>query len=171
MSSLPGSTPPQPDGRGALGTSRPSAASGTAALSGTSSAHPGMAGPTATSAATGPSDAGWHPGVHDDDALHRGRGGTERSEFGAFLDDLSELARGAGAHGDLRDELERRVSQARTRMDAALDHGREMSMRARDQVQRGLEVSRDAVGERPLSYVALAAVGGLLIGLLISRRD
>ena len=140
MSSLPGSTPPQPDGRGALG-------------------------------ASGPSEATWHPGVHDDDALHRGRGATERSEFGAFLDDLSELARGAGAHGDLRDELERRVSQARTRMDAALDHGREMSMRARDQVQRGLEVSRDAVGERPLSYVALAAVGGLLIGLLISRRD
>jgi ElaB/YqjD/DUF883 family membrane-anchored ribosome-binding protein len=46
-----------------------------------------------------------------------------------------------------------------------------MSARARDQVNRGLDVSRDAVAERPLSYLAMAAVGGLIVGLLLSRRD
>ncbi len=98
-------------------------------------------------------------------------GETGRSEFGAFLDDLSELARGGGHGTDLRGELERRVAQARTRMNAALDQGMEMSARARDQMHRGIEVSRDAVVERPLSSVAIAAIGGLIVGLLLSRRD
>jgi ElaB/YqjD/DUF883 family membrane-anchored ribosome-binding protein len=95
---------------------------------------------------------------------------TQRSEFGAFLDDLSELTRGHG-QADLRGELERRVSQARHRMSSALDQGREMSVRARDQMSRGIEHSREAVSERPLSYLAMAMVGGLAIGLLMSRRD
>lgn len=95
---------------------------------------------------------------------------TNRSEFGAFLDDLSELARGGG-HADLRGEIERRVSVARERMSTALDQGVEMTARARDQMQRGIDYSRDAVVERPLSYLALAAVGGLLVGLLLARRD
>ncbi len=96
---------------------------------------------------------------------------TNRSEFGAFLDDLSELARRGGQGTELRGELERRVSQARARMSAALDQGMEMSARARDRMNRGIEVSRDAVAERPLSALAIAAVGGLLVGLLLSRRD
>jgi ElaB/YqjD/DUF883 family membrane-anchored ribosome-binding protein len=95
---------------------------------------------------------------------------SQRAEFGAFLDDLSELARG-GSQSDLRGELERRVSRARHRMGAALDQGREMTVRARDQMSRGIDHSRDAVSERPLSYLAMAMVGGLLIGLLLSRRD
>ena len=104
-------------------------------------------------------------------AVRGGADETHRSEFGAFLDDLSELARGGGGHGtDLRGEIERRVSQARSRMTAALDQGVEMSVRARHQMTRGLEVSRDAVAERPLSYLAMAAVGGLIVGLLLSRR-
>ncbi|RPH45454.1 MAG: DUF883 domain-containing protein [Burkholderiales bacterium] len=91
------------------------------------------------------------------------------SEFGAFLDDLSELARGTG-HGDLRGELERRVSQARGRMTEALDQGVEMSHRAREQMRRGIDYSRDTVTERPLSALTVAAVGGLIVGLLLSRR-
>jgi len=93
-----------------------------------------------------------------------------RSEFGAFLDDLSELARGGHAHGDLRSEIEQRVSHARERMDAVLDQGRELSGRARHQVHRSIEYSRDAVAERPLSSMTLAAVGGVIVGLLLSRR-
>ena len=95
---------------------------------------------------------------------------TNRSEFGAFLDDLSELARRGGHSTELRGELERRVSQARERMGAAFDQGMEMSARARDRMNRGIEVSRDAVAERPLSSLAIAAVGGLILGLLLSRR-
>ena len=95
---------------------------------------------------------------------------SNRSEFGAFLDDLSELTRGSG-QADLRGEIERRVSQARHRMSSAFDQGREMTVRARDQMNRGNEHSREAVSERPLSYLAMAMVGGLVIGLLMSRRD
>lgn len=97
------------------------------------------------------------------------RGDANRSEFGDFLDDLSELAR--GGQGDLRHEIEHRVAQARTRMAAALDQGRELSTRARAQMVRGLDQSRGAVVEHPLSSIALAAAGGLLVGLLLSRRD
>jgi ElaB/YqjD/DUF883 family membrane-anchored ribosome-binding protein len=97
---------------------------------------------------------------------------TDRSEFAAFLDDLSELARGnSGQSSELRHELERRVSQARERMSVALDQGMEMSVRARDRMARGIDYSRDAVSERPLSYLGMAMVGGLLIGMLIARRD
>jgi ElaB/YqjD/DUF883 family membrane-anchored ribosome-binding protein len=98
---------------------------------------------------------------------------TSRSEFGAFLDDLSELARGGGHGTDLRGEIERRVTQARRRTSAALEQGAALSARARAraQVNHGLAVSRDAVAGRPLSSLAIAAVGGLIVGLLMSRRD
>jgi ElaB/YqjD/DUF883 family membrane-anchored ribosome-binding protein len=46
-----------------------------------------------------------------------------------------------------------------------------MTVRARVQMARGIDHSRDAVSERPLSYLGLAMIGGLLIGMLISRRD
>lgn len=107
-----------------------------------------------------------------------GRGWTRsstspRSEFGAFLDDLSELARGAagGAPAELRAEIERRVSQARDSMSQALEQGAEISHRARDQMQRGIDYSRETVSGRPLSSLMVAAVGGLIVGLLLSRRD
>jgi ElaB/YqjD/DUF883 family membrane-anchored ribosome-binding protein len=98
---------------------------------------------------------------------------SQRSEFGAFLDDLSDLARGTGggAPAELRGEIEHRVSQARERMSQALDQGVEMSHRARDQMQRGIDYSRDTVSGRPLSALMVAAVGGLIVGLLLSRRD
>ena len=59
---------------------------------------------------------------------------SRHSEFGAFLDDLSDLARDAGgsAQAELRGEIERRVSQARDRMSQALDEGVAISHRARD---------------------------------------
>jgi ElaB/YqjD/DUF883 family membrane-anchored ribosome-binding protein len=96
---------------------------------------------------------------------------TNRSEFGAFLDDLSELARGEHPPGELHREIERRVSHARGRMSDAIDQGRELSVRARDRMHRGVEYSRDAVTERPLSSVTIAAIGGLIAGLLLSRRQ
>jgi ElaB/YqjD/DUF883 family membrane-anchored ribosome-binding protein len=46
-----------------------------------------------------------------------------------------------------------------------------MSHRARDQMQRGIDYSRDTVSGRPLSSLMVAAVGGLIVGLLLSRRD
>jgi ElaB/YqjD/DUF883 family membrane-anchored ribosome-binding protein len=95
---------------------------------------------------------------------------TNRSEFGAFLDDLSDLARGGGHSGELREELERRVEMAREQLSSALDQGMEMSVRARDSMQHGIEYTRGMVSERPLAYIAIAAGVGMLIGMLISHR-
>jgi ElaB/YqjD/DUF883 family membrane-anchored ribosome-binding protein len=128
--------------------------------------------------ASGAADARGGNGT-DPLTTQRGRGALHadadgRSEFGDFLDDLSELARGAGGHGDLRGEIERRVSQARGRMDDALEEGVEMGHRARRemrrQMHRGLDYSRDTVTERPLSAMTAAAIGGLIVGLLLTRR-
>lgn len=149
---MPGGTFPERGGNGSLGSSPTD--------------------PLATAGPVGYRDPAPTTGdPHARDAT-RGRGhrdDTHRSEFGDFLDDLSELAR--GGQGDLRHEIEHRVAQARTRMSAALDQGRELSTRARAQMVRGLDQSRGAVVEHPLSSIALAAAGGLLVGLLLSRRD
>ena len=148
----PTGNPPERNGNGSLG-------SGGASSPNVGSTAAGMAyGPVPDPVMTQRSH-GW---------LRSGR--AHRSEFGAFLDDLSELARGGG-HSDLRSEIERRVSQARSRMSDALDQGVEMGHRAREQMQRGIDYSRDTVSERPLSSMMVVAVGGLIVGLLLSRRD
>jgi ElaB/YqjD/DUF883 family membrane-anchored ribosome-binding protein len=140
----------------------------------------GAGGPTSHGiGGTGPSVGATGPGTFPDPATHPGgrawtRSHTsQRSEFGAFLDDLSELARGTGGgvQAELRGEIERRVSQAREQMTQALDQGVEMSHRAREQMRRGIGFSRDTVSERPLASLMVAAVGGLIVGLLMSRRD
>lgn len=158
---------PERGGNGSAGIS----ASGTSA-SGPSSPSPGTASGPTTSSAYGETDPGRMHGASPG-GTHRWTRSDDsnRSEFGAFLDDLSELARGGGHGADLRGEIERRISQARSRTGAALDQGREMTVRARDQMNRGVAHSREAVSERPLSYLTMAMVGGLLIGLLLSRRD
>jgi ElaB/YqjD/DUF883 family membrane-anchored ribosome-binding protein len=95
---------------------------------------------------------------------------TNRSEFGAFLDDLSDLANSGGHSAELREELERRVHMAREQLRSALDQGMEMSARARESMHEGIDYTRGVVSERPLVYVAAAAGVGLLLGMLLSSR-
>jgi ElaB/YqjD/DUF883 family membrane-anchored ribosome-binding protein len=129
-------------------------------------------GPVAPEVAGGPRGTGASPDRPGDGGATRTRSEeTRRSEFGAFLDDPSTLARRGDHTVDLRDEIERRVSRARARMNEALDQGAALSARAREQMSRGVEVSRDAVADRPLSFLAMAALGGLVLGLLLARRD
>lgn len=116
-----------------------------------------------TSGASAPAEMGSHRNWTRSDE-------TNRSEFGAFLDDLSDLARGGGQSAELREELERRVELAREQLQSALDQGMQMSMRARDSMQHGIEYTRGMVSERPLAYVAIAAGVGILIGMLIAHR-
>jgi ElaB/YqjD/DUF883 family membrane-anchored ribosome-binding protein len=93
-----------------------------------------------------------------------------RSQLDALPEDQSEFPMGSVA-SELRSEIERRADVTRDLMSAAIDHGRELSEQARDQVRRSVDRSRDAVVERPLSSITLAAIGGLLIGMLLSRRS
>ncbi|MCA3180108.1 MAG: hypothetical protein O9345_04780 [Burkholderiaceae bacterium] len=111
------------------------------------------------------------------DGSSAGASGALGGGTGPTVSDAGLCASGApgmssGGHGtDLRGQIERRMSQARRRTRAALEQGAEMSTRAREQLTHGLEVSRDAVAGRPLSSLAIAAVCGLIVGLLMSRRD
>jgi ElaB/YqjD/DUF883 family membrane-anchored ribosome-binding protein len=127
----------------------------------------GGAGAGPTSGTSGTSMAG-EPASHHRNWTRSDE--ANRSEFGAFLDDLSDLARGGGHSVELREELERRVHQAREQLNSALDHGMEMSVRARDSMQHGIEYTRGMVSERPIAYVAIAAGVGMLVGMLIAHR-
>jgi len=91
-----------------------------------------------------------------------------RNELYSLLDDLSTLAR--SGQGDLRSELERRVGQARDQLNASIMDSRDVASRAREQIVRRVEASREVLSHRPLSSVTMAAVGGLVIGLLLGRR-
>jgi ElaB/YqjD/DUF883 family membrane-anchored ribosome-binding protein len=113
------------------------------------------------------------PASSASDAQHRSwtrSDETNRSEFGAFLDDLSDLANSSGQSAELREELERRVHMAREQLRSALDQGMEMSARARESMHEGIDYTRGMVSERPLVYVAAAAGMGLLLGMLIAGR-
>jgi hypothetical protein len=70
----------------------------------------------------------------------------------------------------LRSELERRVGQARDQLNTSIMDSRDVASRAREQIVRRVEASREVLSHRPLSSVTMAAVGGLVIGLLLGRR-
>lgn len=99
-----------------------------------------------------------------------GRGAPRtRAEYAAFLDDLAEIAR-TSAPGDVRRELEASVARARRRVVDLVDSGIDLAVDARERAQRGLLVSRETIADRPLASVAIAALAGLLVGLLLNRR-
>lgn len=107
-------------------------------------------------------------GAWDDGSSHGGAA-RGKGEFSAFLDDLMTLVRSRTGmdSGDLQREIESRVNLARDQMTA---YAQQYGNQARDSMNRGLDASRDMVHERPLSAVAVAAVGGLIVGLLLGRK-
>lgn len=54
--------------------------------------------------------------------------------------------------------------------DSAKTSAAELASQAKEKVSRGMEVSGQYVKEKPLQSVGIAAVVGLLVGALISRR-
>jgi ElaB/YqjD/DUF883 family membrane-anchored ribosome-binding protein len=84
---------------------------------------------------------------------------------------LQELA--ARCHA-LTHISERRIFETlveRERLGTTLAQSRELSARAREQMQRSVEASRDVVVHRPLSAIAMSVAVGLVAGLLLSRRS
>lgn len=100
-------------------------------------------------------------------------GEHRQGEFRAFLDDLTELLRGTPV-GDLREQLGSRIERARDSLQEAVGQAQqasaEFSQRAREEVDRTLESSRQAVVERPFTAVAAAAAIGFLVGALWGRE-
>lgn len=63
-----------------------------------------------------------------------------------------------------------KVSEARKRLSAALDRGREMYGRARERAIEGAKVADEAVHEHPYQAIAIGVGVGALLGYLITRR-
>lgn len=97
----------------------------------------------------------------------------DSTEFRDFLDDVAALL-DSSSTGDIRAEIEKRIKTAKAGLKQAYnglaDQSSEFADRAREGVERGLDYSRDTVTEHPLSSVGVAAVGGLIVGLLLGSR-
>ncbi len=96
-----------------------------------------------------------------------------QGEFSAFLDDLSELLRGTPV-GDIRAQLHDRVEQARRSLEHAMGQAQqasaEIGQRAREEMDRRLESTRQTVHEHPLTAVGVSAAIGFLVGVLFGRQ-
>jgi ElaB/YqjD/DUF883 family membrane-anchored ribosome-binding protein len=63
-----------------------------------------------------------------------------------------------------------KVSEARKRLAAALDSGKEIYGRVREQAVEGAKVADKTVRENPYQAIAVGVGVGALIGYLIARR-
>ena len=86
------------------------------------------------------------------------------NEMGHLADDARALM---VATADVAGE---KVSEARKRLAAALDRGREMYGRARERAIEGAKVADEAVHEHPYQAIAIGVGVGVLLGYLITRR-
>jgi ElaB/YqjD/DUF883 family membrane-anchored ribosome-binding protein len=84
------------------------------------------------------------------------------------VDTLADDARALmAATADVAGE---KVGQARKRLAAALESGKEISGRVREQAVEGARAAGEAVHEHPYQAIALGIGLGALIGFLITRR-
>ncbi len=63
-----------------------------------------------------------------------------------------------------------KVSEARERLGAALESGKEMYGRAREKVVEGAEAADEMVRENPYQSIGIAFGVGALVGFLVTRQ-
>jgi len=92
-------------------------------------------------------------------------------EAQAICNDVSQLATDARAllvaTADVAGE---KVGEARKRLAAALESGKEICARVRDQAVAGAKVADQTVREHPYEAIAIGVGVGALIGYLVARR-
>ena len=89
----------------------------------------------------------------------------------AVRDDLGTLAEDARALlSATADVAGDKVSEARKRLTAALESGKEMYGRVRDQAVEGAKATDKAVHEHPYKAMGIALGVGALVGYLVARR-
>ena len=89
----------------------------------------------------------------------------------ATCNDTGTLAKGARAlMAATADVAGEKASEARKRLAAALESGKEIYGRVRDKAVEGAKVADEAVHEHPYQAIGIALGVGALIGYLVSRR-
>ena len=88
----------------------------------------------------------------------------ETPDMGTLAEDARALM---AATADVAGE---KVSDARKRLAAALESGKELYGRVRDKAVEGAKVADKAVHEHPYEAIGIAFGIGALVGYLISRR-
>jgi ElaB/YqjD/DUF883 family membrane-anchored ribosome-binding protein len=92
-------------------------------------------------------------------------------ETQAISDDMSQLAEDARAlMAATADVAGEKVGDARKRLAAALERGKEICGRVRDKAVEGARAADEAVHEHPYQAIAIGIGVGTLLGYLIARR-
>jgi ElaB/YqjD/DUF883 family membrane-anchored ribosome-binding protein len=86
------------------------------------------------------------------------------NDVGTLADDARALM---AATADVAGE---KVSEARKRLAAALESGKEIYGRVRDKAIEGAKATDQAVHEHPYQAIGIAVGVGALIGYLVARR-
>jgi ElaB/YqjD/DUF883 family membrane-anchored ribosome-binding protein len=86
------------------------------------------------------------------------------NETGQLAEDARALM---AATADVAGE---KVGEARNRLAAALERGKEIASRVRDKAIEGAKAADEAVHEHPYQAIAIALGVGALIGYLVGRR-
>lgn len=92
-------------------------------------------------------------------------------ETQAISHDVSQLAEDARAlMAATADVAGEKVGEARKRLAAALESGKEIYGRVRDKAVEGAKVADKTVRENPYQAIAIGVGVGALIGYLVARR-
>jgi len=86
------------------------------------------------------------------------------SDMGTLAEDARELI---SATADVTGE---KISEARRRLAAALERGKEIYGRVKDKAVEGARATDEAVHEHPYQAIGIALGVGVLLGCLVSRR-
>jgi ElaB/YqjD/DUF883 family membrane-anchored ribosome-binding protein len=89
----------------------------------------------------------------------------------AISNDIGTLAEDARAlMSATADVAGDKVSEARKRLAAALDSGKEVYGQVRDKAVEGARVTHQAVRENPYQAMAIALGAGVIVGFLVASR-
>jgi ElaB/YqjD/DUF883 family membrane-anchored ribosome-binding protein len=89
----------------------------------------------------------------------------------AISNDMGQLAEDARAlMAATTDVAGEKVGEARKRLTAALDRGKEIYGRVREKAVEGAKAADEAVHEHPYQAIAIALGVGAILGYLVARR-
>ena len=89
----------------------------------------------------------------------------------AISDDMGQLAEDASAlMAATADVAGEKVTEARKRLGAALERGKEIYGRVREKTIEGAKAADEAMHQHPYEAIAIGVGVGALIGYLLSRR-